>query len=917
MSVIYFTNNAGSGDGSLVKAIENASPGDVICPDENVFERGSIVEIDLASTLTIDKTLTLDGGPYRVRLNGDGLARCCNVASGVNVEITSFDIVSGGWNSQTGLDQGSANGAGVSVAGDSSIVLKRCGFFGCRGSFGGGLSIAANATAELSDCVIVGCYARGSGAGLRSQGLTKVYSSTIIGNVGAGSTTAHDVLVDGSGRATFVNSIVRKCSGNVEIGAGCVVGVAPSQIGFVASPPDGLSAKTWDVDAWRNWDLHLLDDRSILPSFYRDFGDVEHMTRYDIEGNFRGRTVDGAATCSPGAYETIQADLFWVGKTDGGRLIFDDYWENLDGWCTSRFADFASDVYSDELKTVFVQQPSYIYFDEGMIRIPTDKSFFINVIIGGCTTIEIGYGFLYTRNTTIGACSSCYANIIAETARIGQGAHVGQITSSDGEVELLCDGDCFLERVCNVGKIVPANVRYGRLEFWRKCNVTSCLDGEYFCEKFIVYNNDDPSIDFVINSKPGTVIHAEEVQLGSYYPNEKIFTNPVDFKLWGDSDVKLTCVADNPDCDSSNDVAFDISGVWSVEFNKDFKRLVTLYGNNAEAGIVFSGANLKVDKRCLSLQSLTLNNGTTLIVDDGQVSAEALTLANSLSVVFSGVNAVLSASESATVGDVTLTGWGYFATPPKTNLTAAAFASDVRVCDYGADVETFSATASGKTVALEWNAENVNTPVLIERRSGDGWSVAANWVAGGSATVAVDTSGDIMFRIFDGEKFLLTSAYVDRFHAWLVYDNLFTSAVVVKSYKIVTEVVLMSVYFNANESPIFLARIVDSATSVPVAPSDVESIALTVYKQELYRGSKRKTELSGWVNVVVPTSTIKEELVVDDPRWKKDSVGYNFLYEPDLREKKLFAQAGEYVAIITVAFKEGNPAPLVFNVSVK
>ena len=127
----------------------------------------------------------------------------------------------------------------------------------------------------------------------------------------------------------------------------------------------------------------------------------------------------------------------------------------------------------------------------------------------------------------------------------------------------------------------------------------------------------------------------------------------------------------------------------------------------------------------------------------------------------------------------------------------------------------------------------------------------------------------------------------------------------------------MSVYFNANEAPVFLARIVDSATNVPVVPSDVESIALTVYKQELYRGSKRKLELSGWVDVVVPTSTIKGEPVVDDPRWKKDSVGYNFLYEPDLREKKLFAEAGEYVAIITVAFKEGNPAPLVFNVSVK
>ena len=62
MSIIYFTNNADKGDGSLCAAIMSAKDGDVIRPDESVFERGSTIEILLASTLTIDKTLTLDGG---------------------------------------------------------------------------------------------------------------------------------------------------------------------------------------------------------------------------------------------------------------------------------------------------------------------------------------------------------------------------------------------------------------------------------------------------------------------------------------------------------------------------------------------------------------------------------------------------------------------------------------------------------------------------------------------------------------------------------------------------------------------------------------------------------------------------------------------------------------------------------------
>ena len=63
MAVVYFTSNASTGAGSLVEAIKSASPGDVIRPDETVFERGSTIEIVLASTLTIGKTLTLDGGP--------------------------------------------------------------------------------------------------------------------------------------------------------------------------------------------------------------------------------------------------------------------------------------------------------------------------------------------------------------------------------------------------------------------------------------------------------------------------------------------------------------------------------------------------------------------------------------------------------------------------------------------------------------------------------------------------------------------------------------------------------------------------------------------------------------------------------------------------------------------------------------
>ena len=50
MGVVYFTSNASTGAGSLAEAIQNAQPGDVVRPDEAVFERGATIEIALAST---------------------------------------------------------------------------------------------------------------------------------------------------------------------------------------------------------------------------------------------------------------------------------------------------------------------------------------------------------------------------------------------------------------------------------------------------------------------------------------------------------------------------------------------------------------------------------------------------------------------------------------------------------------------------------------------------------------------------------------------------------------------------------------------------------------------------------------------------------------------------------------------------
>lgn len=398
MAVVYFTSNASTGAGSLVEAIKNASPGDVVRPDETAFERGSTIEIVLASSLTIDKNLTLDASPFRVALNGDTLSRCCSI-SNVNVVITAFDVVGGGWNSQTESDVGNAAGAGIAISGASEVTLNRCRLLGCRGTYGGGLSVGTGTVATLNDCIITGCFARGAGAGFRSTGNININGSTIIGNASA-SAASDDALVDNNsgGRANVVNSIIGRYSGNVEIDGGCVSGVAPSAIGFVAPPPNDFNIGSWNANAWQNWDLRLLDDASSNPSPYRDAGDVGKMTQYDADGNFRGRETNDVATCSPGAFETLQADLFWVGRDATGAEVVAPSFLASDGWAASRFAETSGDAVPASEDAIFVGETvSFVDAPPSAARLAVGAP---NVVITGAVDIYLTIGA--TRSATVG-----------------------------------------------------------------------------------------------------------------------------------------------------------------------------------------------------------------------------------------------------------------------------------------------------------------------------------------------------------------------------------------------------------------------------------------------------------------------------------------------------------------------------------
>ncbi len=237
-----------------------------------------------------------------------------------------------------------------------------------------------------------------------------------------------------------------------------------------------------------------------------------------------------------------------------------------------------------------------------------------------------------------------------------------------------------------------------------------------------------------------------------------------------------------------------------------------------------------------------------------------------------------------------------------------------------AGISTFSATATGpSSVRLDWTAADATRPVVMERKDGAVWTLIATDATGTTfAAPATLGAGETSFRIWDGETFHVAGSLVPNPHIWLVYDDEVAAAQAVSAWTIVAqEIRAMSEYFNAGETPVFLARVADSATETPRTSADVDAISMTVYREDWVFGRYKLTPLDGWENVSVPVSALLDSLVTDDDkRWTKDGIGFNFRFEPDARTLALFAAPGEYRVVFTIRPKIGNPAPLVFKVKV-
>lgn len=710
MAIVYFTNNASSGSGSLVEAIANAQSGDVVRPDESVFERGSIIEIALASSLNVEKNLSFDGGPFRVRLNGGGSVGCAVVATGVVAEFTAFDFIGG---------VAPQNGGGLRVEFGANVVLSRCRVCGCDAAqYGGGIYVGDAATLTANDSAIFGNRAQfGGGIYIGDDAAVTLNGATVCGNVDANA----ELDIDGetsTSALVSVNSILRNAFDASETSSS-VVGVASSTVGFVEPPPDDLTVDNWNANAWQNWDLRLLDDASGAPSPYRDSGDVGAMSRYDLDGNFRGRETNGVATCSPGAYETIQADLFWIGRDATGAEVVSPSFLTSDGWAASRFATVAGDVEPSNANSLFV--------GANVAFVDVIDSTNVDVAIGGERRVEI----LPKSTMRIGALTiGASANIEKPTThslRANKGFRLGINVAVEAKIQVPTPSATNWSDVntavlaLDSYSFAPTEPYYTTLRVGRTTAGLNFLGGAYECETFETIEN-APGSRYATNVEPGTSIRCRTFNY-VVYDTGKGFTNQVVVKLYGKATAKETRQNDATR-DASDDFVLDVTEATSATLTLNGQ---TVYGDAPTCAVSLTGS-ARID----GADSLTV---------------ASLTFAEGAKVEFTNDASVILTTASATSANTT--GYGAFfapiPVPAGLTLENGAIWCDASAGVTSIDVDPLNATAVKFTVDKTIEETNIVAQYSVD--GGSTWSLVETEAGSNVYELEVPQGSDVTVRV--------------------------------------------------------------------------------------------------------------------------------------------------------------------------
>lgn len=313
-------------------------------------------------------------------------------------------------------------------------------------------------------------------------------------------------------------------------------------------------------------------------------------------------------------------------------------------------------------------------------------------------------------------------------------------------------------------------------------------------------------------------------------------------------------------------------------------------------------------------------------------SVDWIDVSTSATLTLSGDDRILTVNRGiySVGGTVASSSRGYLVIPSGSTADGLTL-TNVVACYAGAGASNLAATTS----AITWSATDSAISVVLEQLVSGSWqTVAITAGTSYSTTLAVGAS----VRLFDGVNFL-TATVPDpgpgptptelTFHPWGVYEQTITvqaatasamTAIVddAATYSTKTGFILMSNYYNEGETPVLFARITNSQTGAAITPSDVSSIEYTAYKVTSGWATQTKTAVTGHSAVPIDSQALLASVVPPstDPRWTADTVGYNFIFEPDSRTNLIFPTAGDYEIVVTIKFASANPLPIVYQISV-
>ncbi|MDD3590619.1 MAG: hypothetical protein PHO46_10180 [Thermoguttaceae bacterium] len=309
--------------------------------------------------------------------------------------------------------------------------------------------------------------------------------------------------------------------------------------------------------------------------------------------------------------------------------------------------------------------------------------------------------------------------------------------------------------------------------------------------------------------------------------------------------------------------------------------------------------------------------GSWLVVTSGEekmlaadVRVDRLELHDCAALSFVGQDRRLSVVEGAVVGSATIHApEGAYVALPDVASADAAIVIGATLCEYGAGLTAFGASASSATeVALAWTASDPDRGVLLERRVDGAWTTLA-FVETGAAYTTSASPGRSYYRAYDGDVFLYADIWSALGVQFRVASTWVPAETATQNWEVLVQNVTTTERVMPGQGITLLARIYDAFDEDAALLNDGENVVSVKYA--CYFNSNGLFEeanepVPGHVDVDAGCGCVLESVQTSDA-WTLDDVGYNFALTPDVRTAPLFEREGRYQIKVVVTLSEGNP----------